>query len=60
MASVAISPNAQLAAIMSSLAYSLWFLLAGFFIPYKAMPPWSAWYYWLNPLSYMLSGIIAR
>ena len=25
---------------------SLWFLLAGFFIPYAAMPAWWAWYYW--------------
>ncbi|KAF6262511.1 ATP-binding cassette transporter [Scenedesmus sp. NREL 46B-D3] len=58
MMSVAISPNIQLASIMSSSVYSLWFLLAGFFIPYAAMPPWWAWYYWLNPLSYMLYGII--
>jgi hypothetical protein len=26
--------------------YSLWFLMAGFFIPYAAMPPWWSWYYW--------------
>ncbi|KAF6262509.1 ATP-binding cassette transporter [Scenedesmus sp. NREL 46B-D3] len=58
MMSVAISANIQLASIMSSSVYSLWFLLAGFFIPYAAMPAWWAWYYWLNPLSYMLYGII--
>jgi len=58
MMSVAISSNLQLAAIMSSLVYSVWFIFAGFFIPYAAMPPWWSWYYWLNPLSYMLYGII--
>uniref|UniRef100_A0A383WGZ5 ABC transporter domain-containing protein n=1 Tax=Tetradesmus obliquus TaxID=3088 RepID=A0A383WGZ5_TETOB len=58
MMSVAISANIQLASIMSSSVYSLWFLMAGFFIPYAAMPPWWSWYYWLNPLSYMLYGII--
>ena len=44
--SVAISPNPQLAAIMSSAIYSLWFLLAGFFIPYASMPAWWSWFYW--------------
>lgn len=39
MMSVAISGNPQLAAIMSSGVYSVWFLLAGFFIPLSAMPP---------------------
>lgn len=59
MMSVAISSNIQLAAIMSSSIYSLWFVFAGFFIPYAAMPVWWSWFYWLNPLSYMLYGIIS-
>eukprot|EP00877_Chromochloris_zofingiensis_P000595 jgi/Chrzof1/10536/Cz05g02120.t1 len=58
MMAVAISPALHLATIMSSMFYSIWFIFAGFFIPYKAMPPWWSWYYWLNPLSYMLYGII--
>lgn len=58
MMSVAISPNIQLAAIMSGSVYSIWFVFAGFFIPYAAMPVWWSWFYWLNPLSYMLYGII--
>jgi energy-coupling factor transporter ATP-binding protein EcfA2 len=58
MMSVAISPNIQLAAIMSSSVYSVWFIFAGFFIPYASMPVWWSWFYWLNPLSYMLYGII--
>jgi hypothetical protein len=40
---VAISPNPQLAAIMSSAVYSMWFIFAGFFIPYAAMPKWWSW-----------------
>jgi hypothetical protein len=46
MMSVAISAEPQLAAIMSSAVYSVWFLLAGFFIPYAQMAPWWAWSYW--------------
>lgn len=41
--SVAISGNPQLAAIMSSAVYSVWFIFAGFFIPYAAMPKWWSW-----------------
>ncbi|KAF6261001.1 ATP-binding cassette transporter [Scenedesmus sp. NREL 46B-D3] len=59
MMSVAISPVLELAAIMSSSFYSVWFMFAGFFLPYSAMPAWWSWIYWLNPLSYMLYGIIA-
>jgi ABC-type multidrug transport system permease subunit len=40
---VAISGNPQLAAIMSSAVYSVWFIFAGFFIPYAAMPKWWSW-----------------
>jgi hypothetical protein len=38
---------------------SVWFMFAGFFLPYSAMPAWWSWLYWINPLSYMLYGIIA-
>lgn len=31
---------------------------AGFFIPYASMPKWWSWFYWLNPLSYMIQGVI--
>jgi ABC-type multidrug transport system permease subunit len=34
-------------------------MFAGFFLPYSAMPVWWSWIYWVNPLSYMLYGIIA-
>jgi hypothetical protein len=34
-------------------------MFAGFFLPYSAMPSWWSWIYWINPLSYMLYGIIA-
>lgn len=35
MMAVAISPALHLATIMSSMFYSIWFIFAGFFIPYK-------------------------
>jgi hypothetical protein len=33
---------------------------AGFFIPYAQMPKWWSWFYWLDPLSYMIYGVITR
>jgi hypothetical protein len=35
-------------------------LYAGFFIPYAQMPKWWSWFYWLDPLSYMIYGVITR
>lgn len=32
----------------------------GFFIPYASMPVWWSWGYWLNPLSYMIYGVVTR
>lgn len=35
-------------------------VVVGFFIPYAKMPVWWSWFYWLNPLSYMIYGVITR
>jgi hypothetical protein len=48
-----------LSGCLPAAARSVWFMFAGFFLPYSAMPAWWSWIYWVNPLSYMLYGIIA-
>ncbi|KAK9816709.1 hypothetical protein WJX72_004056 [[Myrmecia] bisecta] len=58
IAAVAVTPNVQLAAVISSFFYSLWFLFAGFIIPRPRMPGWWVWYYFLDPVSFTVYGLI--
>lgn len=55
---VAVSPNVQAAAVLSTTFYSLWFLSAGFVIPRPLMPGWTIWLYWINPVSYSIWGLV--
>ncbi|BDA47821.1 probable pleiotropic drug resistance protein 1 [Coccomyxa sp. Obi] len=59
MMAVSISPNVQVAAIISSTFYSGWFLLAGFIIPRPRIPGWWIWFHYLDPLTYTVEGLIA-
>eukprot|EP00884_Botryococcus_braunii_P014151 jgi/Botrbrau1/22737/Bobra.0132s0074.2 len=56
---VAITPNVQVAAIVSSFSYSGWFLFGGFIIPRTRIPGWWIWFYWLDPLAYSVYGLVA-
>lgn len=49
MMAVAVSPSVQLAAVISSGFYSIWFLFSGFLIPRPRMPVWWRWYSYLDP-----------
>lgn len=55
---VAVSPNVQAAAVLSTTFYSLWFLSAGFVIARPKMPGWTVWLYWINPVSYTIWGLV--
>ncbi|BDA51445.1 ABC transporter G family member 36 [Coccomyxa sp. Obi] len=46
------------ASIVSSTFYAMFFLFAGFIVPQSQMPPWWAWYSYLNPLSYSIQGLL--
>ncbi|KAK9830255.1 hypothetical protein WJX72_010612 [[Myrmecia] bisecta] len=59
IAAVAVTPNVQMAAVISSAFYSLWFLFAGFVIPRPRIPGWWVWYYYLDPVAFTLYGLIA-
>uniref|UniRef100_A0A0E0JZ33 ABC transporter domain-containing protein n=1 Tax=Oryza punctata TaxID=4537 RepID=A0A0E0JZ33_ORYPU len=56
---VACTPSALLANILINFALPLWNLFAGFLISRKAMPVWWRWYYWANPVSWTIYGVIA-
>ncbi|KAF5200483.1 Abc transporter g family member [Thalictrum thalictroides] len=59
MMTVAVTPNHQIAAVISSAFFSIWNAFCGFLIPRKRIPIWWRWYYWGSPLSWTLYGLIA-
>ncbi|GFP99542.1 pleiotropic drug resistance protein 1 [Phtheirospermum japonicum] len=56
MVTVSISPNYNVAAIISSFFYSIWDLFSGFIVPRPRMAVWWRWFYWANPIAYTLYG----
>eukprot|EP00245_Coleochaete_scutata_P014535 TRINITY_DN6230_c0_g4_i1.p1 TRINITY_DN6230_c0_g4~~TRINITY_DN6230_c0_g4_i1.p1 ORF type:complete len:195 (+),score=38.13 TRINITY_DN6230_c0_g4_i1:1-585(+) len=59
MMMVSLTPNAQVGAVVSSLAMGLWNLFSGFLIPASRIPGWWIWFYYINPLAWVLYGMIA-
>ncbi|XP_058112161.1 ABC transporter G family member 39-like isoform X2 [Magnolia sinica] len=59
MMAVGLTPNENIAAIVSSAFYSLWNLFAGFIIPRPRIPIWWRWYYWACPVAWTLYGLVA-
>ncbi|WCJ29721.1 ABC transporter G family member 32 [Euphorbia peplus] len=58
MMTTAITPNHNVASIISAPFYMLWNLFSGFMIPHKRIPIWWRWYYWANPIAWTLYGLI--
>ncbi|KAF3961964.1 hypothetical protein CMV_013471 [Castanea mollissima] len=59
MMTVAVTPNHNIAAIISSAFYAIWNVFSGFVIPRTRIPIWWRWYYWACPVSWTLYGLIA-
>ncbi|XP_058112145.1 pleiotropic drug resistance protein TUR2-like [Magnolia sinica] len=59
MMAVGLTPNHDIAAIVSSAFYGLWNLFAGFIIPRPRIPIWWRWYYWACPVAWTLYGLVA-
>ncbi|KAG8375490.1 hypothetical protein BUALT_Bualt10G0105300 [Buddleja alternifolia] len=59
MMTVAVTPNHNIAAIVSSAFYAIWNLFSGFIIPKTRIPIWWRWYYYLSPISWTLYGLVA-
>jgi ABC-type multidrug transport system ATPase subunit/ABC-type multidrug transport system permease subunit len=55
---VALTPNVQLASVVSSFFYSFFNLFAGFLIPVPRMPWWWRWYAFMNPVQWTLYGLV--
>ncbi|KAF7151591.1 hypothetical protein RHSIM_Rhsim02G0208600 [Rhododendron simsii] len=54
----ALTPNIQIAAIVTSFFLNLWGLFSGFLIPRPQIPIWWRWYYWANPMAWTLYGLV--
>ncbi|XP_010249929.1 PREDICTED: pleiotropic drug resistance protein 1-like [Nelumbo nucifera] len=59
MMAVAVTPNHNVAAIVSSAFYGIWNLFSGFIVPRTRMPVWWRWYYWICPVAWTLYGLVA-
>ncbi|XP_041005142.1 ABC transporter G family member 32 isoform X2 [Juglans microcarpa x Juglans regia] len=58
MMATAVTPNHNVAAVISAPFYMLWNLFSGFMIPHKRIPVWWRWYYWANPVAWSLYGLV--
>ncbi|KAJ3670856.1 hypothetical protein LUZ60_008282 [Juncus effusus] len=59
MMCVGLTPNYNIASIVSSAFYGIWNLFSGFIIPKTRIPGWWIWYYWLCPVAWTLYGLVA-
>ncbi|XP_021291929.1 pleiotropic drug resistance protein 3-like [Herrania umbratica] len=55
---VSLTPNVQVASIVSSSAYTMLNLFSGFIIPRPQIPKWWLWLYYLCPTSWALNGML--
>ncbi|XP_058112196.1 pleiotropic drug resistance protein TUR2-like [Magnolia sinica] len=58
MMAVGMTPNHDIASIVSAAFYAIWNLFAGFLIPRPRIPVWWRWYYWACPISWTLYGMV--
>ncbi|WVZ64279.1 hypothetical protein U9M48_013825 [Paspalum notatum var. saurae] len=57
MMAVGLTPNYQIASVVSTTFYRIWSLFSGFFIPRPKMPIWWRWYCWICPMAWTLYGL---
>ncbi|XP_074564313.1 ABC transporter G family member 45-like [Curcuma longa] len=58
MMTVALTPNLEIAALLSFFIFVMWNLFSGFFIPRKVIPIWWRWYYWADPAAWTIYGLM--
>ncbi|KAK8943295.1 putative pleiotropic drug resistance protein 7 [Platanthera guangdongensis] len=59
MMAVAMTPNSDIAAIVSTAFYAIWNIFAGYLIPRPRIPVWWRWYSWICPVAWTLYGLVA-
>ncbi|WOL13083.1 ABC transporter G family member 45 [Canna indica] len=58
MMTVALTPNQEIAAVLSFFLFILWNIFSGFFVPRKMIPIWWRWYYWADPAAWTVYGLM--
>ncbi|XP_073108812.1 pleiotropic drug resistance protein 3-like [Elaeis guineensis] len=54
---VSLTPNVQVATVLSSFCYTLLNLFSGFIAPGPQIPKWWIWVYYSSPMSWTLNGL---
>ncbi|XP_061986018.1 pleiotropic drug resistance protein 3-like [Populus nigra] len=54
---ISVTPNAQVAIILCSIAFTTMNFFAGFIVPKKRIPMWWIWLYYICPTSWALEGM---
>ncbi|EHA8586632.1 pleiotropic drug resistance protein 2-like [Cocos nucifera] len=55
---VALTPNHDIAGIVSFFFITLWNLFAGFLVFRPLIPVWWRWYYWASPVAWTIYGVM--
>ncbi|XP_050220411.1 pleiotropic drug resistance protein 3-like [Mercurialis annua] len=55
---VSLTPNLQVASILSTAVYTILNLFSGFLMPGKKIPKWWIWCYYLCPTAWSLNGLL--
>ncbi|XP_042458774.1 ABC transporter G family member 45-like [Zingiber officinale] len=58
MMTISLTPNQEIAALLSFFLFVTWNIFSGFFIPQKMIPIWWRWYYWANPAAWTVYGLM--
>ncbi|KAG5228963.1 ABC transporter family protein [Salix suchowensis] len=59
MMTVSVSPNHQIASIISAAFYGIWNVFSGYVIPQSRMPVWWRWNSWICPVFWTLNGLVS-
>ncbi|KAK8670104.1 hypothetical protein V6N13_104865 [Hibiscus sabdariffa] len=55
---VSLTPNIQVASILTSSSYTMLILFSGFVIPKAQIPKWWIWLYYICPTSWAMNGML--
>ncbi|XP_004956470.1 ABC transporter G family member 45 isoform X2 [Setaria italica] len=55
---VALTPNEEIAAVLSFFIFMIWNSFSGFILPRKMIPTWWRWMYWADPAAWTVYGLM--
>ncbi|KAI3695747.1 hypothetical protein L1987_78747 [Smallanthus sonchifolius] len=58
MMTMALTPTPEVSSVLIYFFTCIWNLFSGFLVPRPQIPIWCKWYYWANPLSWTIYGLL--